>query len=97
MMINKKGTIQLLIITLLFIGYVAYIYLKPDNISPAVFTELNGLLLEKPKYKESNGENVPNIKFRLIGDFRNFKIESCGLKEIDFDLMMNLKQETQSF
>jgi len=88
---SKKENIQISVIILFYIGYVTYIYLKPDNISPTTLSELSGLLLAEPKYEEPNGDNVPNINFQLIGDARKFKIESCGLKEIDFENMMNLE------
>lgn len=88
---SKKETIQLAMIILFYIGYVTYIYLKPDNISSTTLTEIKGLLLEEPFYEEPNGDNVPNINFELIGDSRKFKIESCGLKEIDFETMMGLE------
>lgn len=86
-----KETIQLTLIILFYIGCVTYVYLKPDNISNDTLTEIKGLLLEKPKYVKPNGDNVPNINFQLIGDSRNFKITSCGLKEIEFEKMMELE------
>ncbi|MEO1054978.1 MAG: hypothetical protein AAFX87_30370 [Bacteroidota bacterium] len=87
----KKEVIFLSIVILIYIGYTTYIYLRPKNISPNSLIEISGLLLEQPGYEETNGDNASNISFQLIGDTRKFKIESCGVKAIDLEVMTNLK------
>jgi len=65
-----------------------YLYFCPETVNKSATTEIFAILSSKPKYEESNGDNVANISFN-VNDYDNvFEINGCALNLINiYDIL----------
>jgi hypothetical protein len=88
---NKKATFLWIFIVVFYSGYSYFIFTKPSLIESKNLIEIKAELAELPIYYESTGDNVPSLDFKIVGIPTNFKIKSCGLKNLNLSQFKHMK------
>lgn len=73
---------EIIILMLLPLILWANSYINPEIVKIENTTLITGELKAKPNYTASNGNNVENITFEMIGYEKDFRVSGCALSMI---------------